>query len=150
MTLLPDSIPLMTSLSVLDLNSTKLAEWRLDDVNQFPAITILRAERNKLETLPNWICNLTDLKELKLGNNELESLPNCLCKLTELESIDLWGNNIYSLPDCLHRMPNLKQIDMTAMQYNIVEQEDFIYRFPNITFFFSEPCDCEFDQPSAE
>lgn len=148
--LLPDSIPLMTSLTQLNLNNTRLAYWRMEEVTEFPAITYFSAERNKLETLPSWICDLTTLKVLKLGNNELETLPDCICKLTELETIDLWGNNIYRLPDCMHRMPNLKIVDMTAMQYNILEQEDFLYRFPNIEFKFSEPCDCEFDQPAAE
>ncbi len=147
--LLIEHIDKMKALVTLDLTATRASYWDFPSDTQFPDIQNLSLVRNQLVTFPKWVCNITSLKELSLGNNEIVSIPECICELTQLEKLDLWGNNIYRLPDCMYRMPKIREVDMTAMQYNIEEQENFIQSFPNINFKFSDPCDCEFQAPPA-
>ena len=54
---------------------------------------------NDLIELPDFICNLTNLKRLNLSNNNLIELPDFICNLTKLESINISIN--YEIIKCI-------------------------------------------------
>nr|CCA20920.1 conserved hypothetical protein [Albugo laibachii Nc14] len=59
-----------------------------------PKLTHLDLSNNSLETIPEAVFGLQDLKYLNLAENKLSSLPQDVMKLQELEYLDLSGNDL--------------------------------------------------------
>lgn len=62
----------------------------------------------ELTYLPEWIGNLTNLKELYVSDNRLEKLPD-LSTLTNLQTLNLEENQLTELPD-LSNLTNLQDL----------------------------------------
>lgn len=65
-------------------------------------------ETVKLQTLPERIGDLKNLKTLKLRACDVSSLPNSIGELESLEEIDFWWNNVSELPESFGNLSNLK------------------------------------------
>jgi len=65
-----------------------------------------------MESLPECVGDLRDLRELHLRNNRLRSLPDSIGRLKELRQIDLRGNPIVRLPEALLGLPRLDKVDL--------------------------------------
>ena len=63
-----------------------------------------------LETLPEQLRELTQLKKLSLRGNRLIHLPKWLGELRRLESINLSQNRLIALPDSLGQLIRLQQL----------------------------------------
>lgn len=56
------------------------------------SLEILEAPACGIESIPNTVCNLINLKELNLSRNKLTDLPNSLGRLGHLNKINIKGN----------------------------------------------------------
>ena len=70
---------------------------------------ILKAFKNNL---PEWIGNLTNLKELYLNENHFENLPDSIGNLVNLETFYAQGNRLTELPDSFSQLKNLKVLNL--------------------------------------
>lgn len=68
----------------------------------------------QLETLPECISLLTDLKSINASNCFLKLLPARMERLTKLESLDLSWNWLTEFPSDLTKLPALKKLILTA------------------------------------
>lgn len=109
LTVLPDEIAGLTSLTDLDLMSNRLCSLP-EAIGQLPRLTYLNLSLNRLSSLPECIANLKSLTRLRLTGNQLRSLPKAIGELRRLEALYLDANLLAVLPDSMQQMPNLKML----------------------------------------
>lgn len=74
-----------------------------------------RLSNNCLEV----ICQITSLKDLKLGGNHLFGpLDPCFCNLENLEILDLHGNNLSSLPSNFGNLSRLRILNISENSFD--------------------------------
>lgn len=66
----------------------------------------------ELDSLPEAIGELVNLKYLLLEDNKLTYLPMSICKLTKLEDLGLDGNLLTELPQCIGELTKLKYLGL--------------------------------------
>src|SRR5271157_3781597 len=77
----------------------------------------LRLSDLKLRTLPEAICQLTQLQWLDLSGNLLSTLPEAICQLTQLPLLDLSGNLLSTLPEAISQLTNrLRTLNLSDNQ----------------------------------
>jgi Leucine-rich repeat (LRR) protein len=69
--------------------------------------------------IPKHIFKLTNLQELSLGFR-IEKLPKYIGNLTNLVYLDISGNNITKLPKSIQNLQKLEKIDLKYTQINYV------------------------------
>jgi len=79
------------------------------DINR---TTHLKSQFTNVETLPDSIGNLTNMKELTLSYTKLQTLPDSIGKLTNLVALDLHANKLQTLPDSIGNLTNLGRLDL--------------------------------------
>ncbi|WP_082344541.1 NEL-type E3 ubiquitin ligase domain-containing protein [Pseudomonas sp. P1.8] len=106
LTLLPESISLMTGLRYLSLADNKLVmtEQTLKKLAAMRTLKTLNLSKNPLGTLPD-VGKMFDLRLLMLRNTRATELPKGLAKLPNLDRVDLRDNDIGTLPDWLFTVP---------------------------------------------
>ena len=67
-----------------------------------------------LDTLPEWLKNLTGLTTLNLSSNELTSLPEWIGNLTELTELRVYGNQLTSLPESIGNLTDLTTLNVSS------------------------------------
>jgi Leucine-rich repeat (LRR) protein len=82
------------------------------DMRTYPAIidTLVELDlsSNELESLPDEICLLMNLKKLKLEGNRITRLPNHFPALYKMEKLYINNNELTELPLDMANMVNLK------------------------------------------
>jgi len=73
----------------------------------------LNLSHKGLESLPEWVGLLPNLKELHVSGNQLTVLPEWLGQLTNLRYLEFSSNGLSSLPESLRELPNLKYLDVS-------------------------------------
>jgi Leucine-rich repeat (LRR) protein len=73
---------------------------------------------NRLDTLPEEIGNLQQLRVLTLGSNRLSSLPASFARLQNLTELDLQDNPLGSLPQVLCQLRNLQRLNLCKTRLN--------------------------------
>ena len=69
--------------------------------------------RNKIEYLPDIpSSHASSLTSLKLGYNKIQVLPNSICNLNRLQILELEYNSLTFLPTHIGRLANLKRLDV--------------------------------------
>jgi Leucine-rich repeat (LRR) protein len=114
----------LRALRMLDLGHNRLTKLRYLNISEngfevlpecvcgMAGLIELRATDNKLISLPDGISRLTRLRELHVRNNKLTSLPEAIGEMLELRQIDLRGNPLTELPACLAALPRLEKVDL--------------------------------------
>ncbi|GAA6135644.1 leucine-rich repeat-containing protein kinase family protein [Oceaniserpentilla sp. 4NH20-0058] len=69
---------------------------------------------NKIESLPNSMGELTQLKKLALAGNQLRALPKSMQSCTELELVRLSANQLSEIPNWLLRLPKLSWLGFSG------------------------------------
>lgn len=78
-------------------------------------LTNLDLHQNHLETLPDELGNLSNLKLLDLSGNQLCEIPDAVCKLSTLLTLNLSNNQLVSIPD-VSGNSNLHELFVTNNQ----------------------------------
>ena len=113
--------------AVIDLTGVNLSS----EILNFEAplkVNVLLLDSCSLNTLPEAIKELTNLKHLSLVNNKalnFESLK-VLVDLKKLESLNLSGNGIIQLPVFLGDIHKLKNLRLTQNRLNVVENRQVL------------------------
>jgi hypothetical protein len=71
---------------------------------------------NQLQTLPESIGNLVNLRKLWLDNNQLQSLPASIGNLVNLKDLSLFGNQLQTLPESIGNLVNLTKLELDNNQ----------------------------------
>jgi small GTP-binding protein len=148
LTALPESLGLLTQLQSLDLTAnycklteltellgqlTQLSELHIsgiplgklpESVARLTKLTTLSAAAAELDSVPEWLGDLSSLQELCIGNisdhsnvvstwdhgNRLRTLPDSIGRLRNLRVLDLSHNRLTALPESLGRCQRLEHL----------------------------------------
>jgi len=108
----PEALYDCTSLKTIELEGiTELPEA----IKKLEKLEVLSIRRAGLETLPESISALTNLKKLTMSNLPLlNKLPDVIFELQNLEALDLSGSPLLELSAKLRQMKNLKSINISG------------------------------------
>ena len=76
----------------------------------------------QLETLPESLCMLTELKSLDASGNRLTTLPAGIGNLTALQSLVLFKNRLIVLPEGIGNLTALKSVDCFRNQLIVLPE----------------------------
>jgi Leucine-rich repeat (LRR) protein len=107
LTSLPPSLERLTKLRYLNISSNGFVALP-ECICGIAGLIELRACDNQLTSLPESLGRLSRLRELHVRNNRLISLPQSIDTLLELRQLDLRGNPLTDLPTALAALPRLK------------------------------------------
>ncbi|MHA1111688.1 MAG: leucine-rich repeat domain-containing protein [Promethearchaeota archaeon] len=112
----------------LGVNDTEL-ESIPDSIGELSELKLLYLNGNKLKALPESIGNLTKLEGLYLESNKLRKLPKSIGQLSNLQEIYIRSNNLKSLPDEMGNLLNLHRImlndnPLTALPHTFHQLEN--------------------------
>lgn len=93
-------------------NLHSLPEW-FGNIDPHHQIQSLYLNQNFIETLPESIGNLTNLKVLLIAENNLTKLPESIGRLSRLVSLALNENPITYIPESITKLKNLNLNDET-------------------------------------
>jgi Leucine-rich repeat (LRR) protein len=86
-------------------------------------ISVANLENSKLNEVPEYIFNCTNLESLILKNNNISKLPIEIRKLYNLRVLDLSNTDIQVIPEEISQLKLLKELHLTyeIWQYRIDE-----------------------------
>ena len=85
---------------------------------------------NQITQIPNAICNLVNLTQLKLRSNQITQIPDVIANLANLSDLDIRSNQITQIPDAIRNLANLSQLDLSDNQ--ITQIPDAIGELANL------------------
>ena len=80
------------------------------EIGKLTGLRVLELYDNAIDRLPDSVCDLTRLRELRVGTNNLQVLPYCLGKLKRLRILSVSENRIEELPDALFYINGLQEL----------------------------------------
>ncbi|XP_062512753.1 leucine-rich repeat protein soc-2 homolog [Corticium candelabrum] len=95
-------------LSMLSIEENWLSESLQQESFQYYSITVLNLNDCGLKSIPNFICNVTNVVRLRIHSNDLKTLPDTIGDLRYLERLSAYGNQLESLPRSLYKLRQLK------------------------------------------
>ncbi|KAL2126717.1 hypothetical protein VTI74DRAFT_345 [Chaetomium olivicolor] len=109
---------IFAGLETLDLHGNILVGVPMG-LRRLSLLTSLNLSLNRLSnSCLEVICQVTSLKDLKLGGNLLYgALDPCFSKLQNLEILDLHGNNLSSLPDDFGNLSRLRILNLSENSF---------------------------------
>lgn len=105
----------------LILASNQLTEIP-DDVKLLPALTVLDAHDNLIETLSEELGNLTELVKLHLSHNKISQFPSTFCNIASLKTLLLTSNGISKLPEDIGYLCNIEELDLMQNQLTMLPE----------------------------
>lgn len=78
--------------------------------SQWPQLTNILLNNNRLTQLPEDVGCLTRIEELYLQCNQLTSLPSSIGQLTQLKELDLYSNKLQTIPNEIGKLTLLKKL----------------------------------------
>lgn len=110
----------LVSLRVLNLTRNKLAFLDAKIVECCPNIEELILDFNELQSLPETICQLKNLKVLSCANNQLVSIPTNLTKCRQLTTLRINNNQIRCLPQSLGVLQSLQTLAISENYFSTI------------------------------
>ncbi len=77
-------------------------------LERLSALEWLSLANNRLQSLPESLCSLPNLRHLDVSQNALVALPERMNSLKHLEYLDVRENTLASLPGSLLELPHLR------------------------------------------
>jgi len=134
-----------TKSTTVNLSRHHLSEFP-EELRGRSDIKVLRLYHNKIDSIPDWIMELSSLEKLYLSRNdisyispeirqlknlkilylaynELDSLPEEIGDLSNLEQLYLNNNHLVYLPDAISRLESLKSLNLSYNQLRAVPAE---------------------------
>lgn len=146
----------------------------MPDTSKLDQLLWLDLSANRLEKVPEWVCECTSLQYLNLSRNRLNTLPACLGELKELrhlaanrnplgslppeladcpklEYLDLWQTWIDFVPWELHELNGqLKVVDLRDIRMTREQQMEIYKVFPDVELKLSAWCNCAPHRPGKK
>ena len=91
-------------------------------IGQFQNLICINLNFNLLKGLPESICDLIHLKQLKVGSNALEALPASIGRLTQLRVLSLHSNILFALPDSIGNLSNLTELNVSYNHLTVLPE----------------------------
>jgi internalin A len=95
------------------------AEKRIKKANSTAAVS-LDLSNLGLDTLPDSISQLINLKYLYISGNQLTALPDSFEQLTNLQSLYIFDNQLTALPDSIGQLTSLQSLDISHNQLTVL------------------------------
>ncbi len=103
-----------------------------DSICNLTELVSLRLTENRLINLPENIGNLTNLRELRLYKNQLKILPDSIANLHKLTHLSLSLNRLTIFPECIAELTNLTGLRLNGNQMVVLPQS--ITKLINLTY----------------
>jgi len=137
----PQEIFLLKNLRELYLGKNKIDSIP-PQINQLTKLEVLDISKNRLTKIPVELFSCMHLKRLVLNQNLIEEVPPEISKLQELEYLDMWSNELETLPQDIGKCKKLKEVDLRVININTSEQERIAKLLPNAKVHMSPSCNC--------
>lgn len=95
--------------TAIDLSRRNLTEVPAY-IRDMKELRVIRLYGNQLDSLPEWMGELTELERLYLGKNNLKKLPESIGNLKKLKILSAPYNELPELPESLGEMSMLEQL----------------------------------------
>ena len=119
-----EASPIEKSGSRLQLRLSNLKVFQLSKHQDVSNLTHIDLRNNRLAQLPDQICELTKLVELKVDYNFLHSLPHGIDKLTNLEYLSASQNTLKSIPsNIVYLYPTLRTLVLNDNKLTQIQQK---------------------------
>ncbi|MHA1125210.1 MAG: leucine-rich repeat domain-containing protein [Candidatus Heimdallarchaeota archaeon] len=92
---------------------------------------------NLLKEIPESICDLSNLQELRLGYNEISVLPEEFGSLGNLERFCMQSNWINNVPESFSKLEKLTHLNLCKVQLN--EIQEILTNLPNLKHLWIKP-----------
>ena len=140
-----DAFARIYNLSELTSLEIKFADHNLlSNISSAINLKYLWLKNVQLETVPDGIFELKELKLLSLQQNPIKILPKGICNCVNLNELILWDTEIHRFPLCMEELP-IRRVDLYGVQMNELDQDDLRALLPKATLALEAPCDCTFD-----
>jgi hypothetical protein len=99
---------------IMDFKDTKHIyknSFIIDDIGALIGIYII-SKRNKIGIIPEKLCSLNRLMELKMISQNVKEIPACLLSLKSLSRLDLRGNPLTHEKEFYNKLMNLKSFSI--------------------------------------
>uniref|UniRef100_A0A3P8X7Q0 PPM-type phosphatase domain-containing protein n=1 Tax=Esox lucius TaxID=8010 RepID=A0A3P8X7Q0_ESOLU len=106
--------------SGIALKSLHAAHNELRELEVFPVpenLTVLDVSRNRLDCVPDWVCDSVKLEVLNVSHNDIQELPVRLFCRAGLRKLLVGWNRLRALPERLER----SQLEVMDVQHNLLE-----------------------------
>ena len=93
--------------------SQKSKEYIQSHLNQLGTLTWIEQldlSGFNLDTFPDSLLSMKNLRKLNLSHNKINLLPNNIGQLDKLKELVLYYNNIHSLPESINNLENLERL----------------------------------------
>ena len=107
------------NLRTLSLGRNKLKNFPDQFFTGLPALQALTASDNQLESFPESICDLKDLRTMLAGGNLLQELPKNFARLTTLETLWLDSCSAINFEHELEKIKNIPIRNLSILGNNI-------------------------------
>ncbi|WP_378188135.1 leucine-rich repeat domain-containing protein [Aquimarina sp. W85] len=123
---LPDGIGKLSNLKSLNLTANKLVALP-DNFTALVHLKEINLHLNRLNSLPN-MSSFGELIALNVKNNQINSLPDSIGDLSNLKNLDISGNQITAIPESIGKLSNLQHLKLsfnrlTSLPENIRQLE---------------------------
>ena len=88
-----------------------------ESLKEMPSLEHLFAIKLKIDSIPDFIFNLINLKTLSLETNKLTSIPDSIGNLINLEKLILSYNQLTSLPDSIGNLIKLETLELDKIRF---------------------------------
>lgn len=119
----PESVTAIQQLTHLDVSSNRLLDLDHIPLHTLPALKVIRANNNRLSSVPAYMPDMSALQYLNLSNNRLDTFPMRICAIPNLRDLDLSFNAISIIPPDIHRLVHLERLFLVGNNINRLPAE---------------------------
>lgn len=94
-------------------------------------VTNLKAKNLALTSIPECIGQLTGLEKLVISGNAITELPANIANLTELKVLDISDNKLTTLPEGIYGLKNLKKLSVSGNDLSAEVLQTLAERLPD-------------------
>jgi internalin A len=125
----PQTDMVSTSLNLSNTGLTKLPDYVLD-MTQLKELNL--SSNQMTGSLPAEIRKLKNLEKLNLSNNEMSGIPAEIGQLEKLQELDLSNNLFTGLPYEIGDLTNLETLKLTGNDYSEADLNIILEKLPNL------------------
>ncbi|TFK54546.1 adenylate cyclase-like protein [Heliocybe sulcata] len=112
----PQSVRYCTTLHRLDISSNRIGSLDESFLSEIPELRELKAQNNRLETLPWFFPRMNNLKFINISNNKFQKFPTHLCQVASLVDLDISFNMITDIPEEIGELTSLEHLVIIGNQ----------------------------------